>query len=475
MATCNTTSIIFDTECIGDSLLTINNNFTNLDSSLCQLGQNLLSLDAFVKSLSAKDSPTIDMSFSAFRYFLSADVRNNSLGTIKLGQDIPQTTKVFLTGAKISALTDVRITSPVVGQTLIWNNNRWVNQTLVDDVGAKQLSGLQDVQFTYPLLDKQVLKFRASDNKWYNGPDEGILFVPDGNYVDIIVSNQGRNWNIAPLAVGTPELALLAVTNPKIAPLAITNEKIANNTITLQKCAFTVGEINTGTNIGSGGAELYVRNDEQKRLVFRTIRGAGNIQVTQQENEITVRGLEPTPPPQPTGTNLGTGAGVFKDSSNYTLNFRSLRAGEGITISSTSNEITISARPMNLAISLVNVDPSGNALTDDVIISRLQQLYSPANFSVGTICRVEIQTPAVTDTNLSQTVTVPFDVSFWKSGNNFSLVNPNPIPVGGDVFTQNRTLNVTTQPQNQNLPVRISRQVRTYQLTSDTGFWSRIS
>jgi hypothetical protein len=475
MATCNTTSIIFDTECIGDSLKTINDNFFALDVSLCQLGKDLLSLDAFVKSLSAKDSPTIDMSFSALGYFLSADVRNNSLGTVKLGQDIPQTTKIFLTGAKISALTDVQITTPQTGQTLVWNNNRWINQTLTDNVGAKQLSGLQDVQFIYPLLDKQVLKFRASDNKWYNGPDEGILFVPDGNYVDIIVSNQGKNWNITPQAVGTPELASSAVTNPKIASLAITNEKIANNTIGLEKCAFSVGEINTGVNIGGSGAGLYVRNDEQKRLVFRKIRGTGNIAVTENENEIEIRGLEPALPPQPSGNNLGTGAGVFKDSSNYTLNFRSIKAGEGITITTNSNEITISARPVNLAISLINADPTGTPLTDEIIIGRLQLLYSPANFSVGTICRVEIQTPGVTDTNISQTVTVPFDVSYWKSGNNFQLVNPNPIPVGNDVYTQNRTLNVTTQAQNQFLPVRITRQVRTYQLASDTGFWSRIS
>lgn len=44
MAICNSTQIIAPTECIGDSLVKINNNFSNLDSNICSLHSNLYSL-----------------------------------------------------------------------------------------------------------------------------------------------------------------------------------------------------------------------------------------------------------------------------------------------------------------------------------------------------------------------------------------------------------------------------------------------
>ena len=37
MSACNYTTIINDTDCIGDSRITLNNNFTNLDANLCNI------------------------------------------------------------------------------------------------------------------------------------------------------------------------------------------------------------------------------------------------------------------------------------------------------------------------------------------------------------------------------------------------------------------------------------------------------
>jgi len=44
-----------------------------------------------------------------------------------------------------------------------------------------------------------------------------------------------------------------------------------------------------------------------------------------------------------TGANVGTGDGVFKDKSGVTLNFKSLVAGSGITLTPSANEIEIEA------------------------------------------------------------------------------------------------------------------------------------
>jgi hypothetical protein len=50
-----------------------------------------------------------------------------------------------------------------------------------------------------------------------------------------------------------------------------------------------------------------------------------------------------------TGQNLGTGVGVYASTSGSTLQFKSLIAGPGITITSSSSEITISAGGTEIA------------------------------------------------------------------------------------------------------------------------------
>lgn len=255
---CDLVKIIDETECIGTSLATINSNFANLDRGLCEVNTDLKSLSGFVYSLSAKDSPTIDMSVAfSPRYFLSADVINNSIGTVKLGVDIPDVTKTFLQSAKLSAIADVTITNPQDNQYLVWQGNKWVNDTVDDDPGIKQLSGLHDVSFKVknnPLEDGQILKWNKAQNKWVNGPDLQNFKVPKGLYDDIEVFDDPgydpdtqQRWVIREGKVGTLELADLAVTPGKLAndavitrtisALAVTREKIADLAVNSDKLA----------------------------------------------------------------------------------------------------------------------------------------------------------------------------------------------------------------------------------------------
>jgi hypothetical protein len=48
MSDCNYTSIIYEQECIGDSLVKINNNFNNINSAVCNLEANQSTLSAGV-------------------------------------------------------------------------------------------------------------------------------------------------------------------------------------------------------------------------------------------------------------------------------------------------------------------------------------------------------------------------------------------------------------------------------------------
>lgn len=190
-------------DCIGDTRIFLNNNFLNLSNGLCNLytsvsaltgtlDNRITALSAFVKSLSAKDSSTIDLFFNANSYILSADVINSSLGTIKLGQDVTTFGKHLLTSTNIplSSLAGVQLTStPTVGHVLKWNG-----------------------QF------------------WTNGPDSGALsgMLVDRDYGDIIVSNNTLVWTIDNDAISESKILNLNVTENKISPGAVTTSKLAS-------------------------------------------------------------------------------------------------------------------------------------------------------------------------------------------------------------------------------------------------------
>ena len=53
MSTCNYTAQILDTDCIGDSRVVINNNFSSLDTTVCNQQALITSLQSQITSLSA--------------------------------------------------------------------------------------------------------------------------------------------------------------------------------------------------------------------------------------------------------------------------------------------------------------------------------------------------------------------------------------------------------------------------------------
>lgn len=424
MATCDNVLIVNSTESVGESLFKINTSFNNLDGGLCDLEKELLKLDAFVKSLSAKDSSTIDMSFSVAGYFLSADVRNNSIGTVKLGVDIPNTTKIFLRNPRSTNLIDTQINTPTNQQVLAWSGTKWTNVSLADEVGAKILNELGDVTLLSP-RENQVLKYRTSNSLWVNGPDEGLSAVPNGIYEDIEVSGvglqQGRIWNILPGTVGTFELATNSVSTNKIRNLSITNDKFDNATIRIEKINFDVGERNTGLNTG-GGARFF-KEKVNSVLHFRKINIVAPAVGQVLNNTLVVDVDLPATPPLPRGQNIGpTGTNTARlyssatagDSNTSVLRFKTLTEGSGIQIQETANEVIINRPVPNFGLTLVGYNDSGQVMDNAAIGARVASVYPPENFSEGSLCRVMVEYPELV-TPTSATVSVPFSITYsWK-------------------------------------------------------------
>jgi len=441
MATCNNVKKIEQSEFLASSLFKINTNYTNLDEGLCQLGKDVNTLNNFIRSLAVKDSSTVDMSFSLEGYFLSADVKNNSLGTIKLGQNIPQTTKVFLTAAKISSLIDVTINNVKNENALRWNGTKWINSPLTDEFGAQWLYQLKDCSISNNLVDKEILKYDSNSGFWINDQETGLSALPDGDYEDITVSQGGQIWDLDAGVVNSLGLATDSVATSSVSALQVTNDKFANKQdnnggIPLSKCAFTVGEVNTGINRGSG-IKICLETNNDTRIPIKSLKGVNCTVIDSPDGlTLTIRhdpwpqfaGWTDPPPPtiqpypnnnyqdrpgggsqRPTGVNLSNnGNSLFNEVLNTTTNvlepkynfiFKTLKGNFPIYVepNTADTSVIIRREPYYLATSIINLNSTGAAMSDTDVLSRLNGIFPAAstNIPVDAICSVVVETPVV--------------------------------------------------------------------------------
>lgn len=77
-------------------------------------------------------------------------------------------------------LSDAQISNPEVGQTLIYNGNKWENE--FSSISPTTLAALQDVQITDP-EDGALLVYDSASGKWVNSVTPPAPVVPDGNTV----------------------------------------------------------------------------------------------------------------------------------------------------------------------------------------------------------------------------------------------------------------------------------------------------
>lgn len=460
MAACNNVLRIEQSEFLGSSLFKINTNNFNLDNGICELGKNLQDLNALLLSLSAKDSPTIDMSFSPAGYFLSADVINNSLGTNKLGQDIPLTTKVFLTGVKISSLIDTNITNVKNENALKWNGTKWINTSLTDLRGALRLYELFDVYIdNNTLSDKDVLKYNNKTDRWENSLETGLSGVLDDNYEDINVTGGGQIWNINPGKVSDYELKNLSVATSAISAQQITNVKFFGG-ITLNKCAFSLGEVNTGVNVGSTGIPICLTTNQNKQIPLKTLKGV-NCSIKSYTDHIeiehapwpTFSGWPPARTPFiqtipsnnysasliPQAANTGTGLPLFIGPVQYTsdnpfvptyaMRFKTIKARPNNRLEMSepnTSQINLFVKPTYIATSIYGNNPDGTVMSDDEIANKLTSLLPPDQFITNTICSVVVQTlnpPSIISQSITFNLSIrymwyyyTYQVSTWHPG-----------------------------------------------------------
>jgi hypothetical protein len=103
------------------------------------------------------------------------------------------------------------------------------------------------------------------------------------------------------------------------------------------------GEVNDGVNLGAGNQVFAGKTGVD--LLFRTLTAGANVTLTQGADTIQIDATGGgTGGEVNTASNIGTGAGqVFAQKNGVDLQFRTLKAGTDISISTSGNEVTIAS------------------------------------------------------------------------------------------------------------------------------------
>lgn len=104
----------------------------------------------------------------------------------------------------------------------------------------------------------------------------------------------------------------------------------------------TTAEANTASSLGTG-TPIYA-NKVGANLLFKSVKAGTGVSLYDSGSEITISSTGGVGSGEVnTASSLGTGEGVFKTKSGVDLQFKSLKAGTNVTLSSTADEVTINA------------------------------------------------------------------------------------------------------------------------------------
>ena len=375
----NNLNQISPNECIGNSLSSINHNFS-------EIGVKVDQLEALLANSVTKIIPgsniTLSPSAGTGVVTISSTINNNSIvtggvnvGTVgasvfkeKSGQNLAfkkivgSGTNIVVTEdsntIKISALgsnNSPGITTQNVGtgaglaaasqggpvlpfKSLLGGTGINVSSTSTDVVVESNVSGknVGNGAGLYKALSGNQLTFKTISKG-----TENVQIREMSNEIQIAVTESTTAQNIG---VGAYLFKEKRDNGLMFRSLSGLTPNIAFQTRD-QDIGIEVNELTTGKNLGAG-FQVF-KEKEGNELLLKTIKKGNNIQITDNGTEIRIDALlEGTGGGEVNeGRNLGNGTGIYREKNGIELFFKTLSAGPGIAFSPGSDVITISAIP----------------------------------------------------------------------------------------------------------------------------------
>jgi len=158
------------------------------------------------------------------------------------------------------------------------------------------------------------------------------------------------------------------------------NIQITENANEIEIDALTSGETNTASNVGTGFG-VY-KQKAGVDLEFYKLLAGSNINITQVSNDLVIAATGEAN----TADNVGTGAIVYKEKAGVELRFKTLKEGSNITITTGSDEITIAAAAgSGETNTITNVGGGAEVYKEKVGVDlKLKTLVEGANITITT-------------------------------------------------------------------------------------------
>ena len=211
-----------------------------------------------------------------------------------------------------------------------------VLSTLYPDMGVNLgIGGAEIYSHMEPYGTRMGMCFRqlrAGRNVTLSQFDDHITIDAASGGEANTASNQGTGTGLvmAKNGVDLPFKTLKAGTNVSIT--SDTNSVTINSTDT--------GEVNTASNIGDTGTGLFAQKSGVD-LQFKKLKAGTNVNITSNSESVTISSTDTGE--VNTASNLGEGAGVYKDKIGSDLRLRSIIPGNNVVVSYTDESIIISA------------------------------------------------------------------------------------------------------------------------------------
>lgn len=212
-------------------------------------------------------------------------------------------------------------------------------------------------------------------------------YISDGDNLTLAIKKLDRNLNeLAGQEIKIYEELLTVVSGSPADDNEVTGPILSGTNLTIPYDSRD-SEAVRGYIVGKGDLEVFL-NGQRLRLTadWTEVGTSGTESVTVQIQQNLIVGDELLFRMDPgkaaaagigsgeanTGANVGTGAGVFRDKTGVTLNFRRLQAGAGVSITQNTDDITITSTPSSPTYSVVTIngaDYIATAANDYILVS----------------------------------------------------------------------------------------------------------
>lgn len=183
-----------------------------------------------------------------------------------------------------------------------------------------------------PRMGMCFRRLRAGTNVTLSQWDDYITINAESGGEANTASNQGTGTGLVmpKYGVDLPFKTLKAGTN-----VSITSD---SDSVTISST--DTGEVNTASNLGTTGEGVFAQKSGAD-LQFKKLKAGSNVSITSDSESVTISSTDTGE--VNTASNLGEGAGVYKEKVGTDLRLRSILPGNNVVVSYTDEAIIISA------------------------------------------------------------------------------------------------------------------------------------